>query len=66
MSFIIGRNVAAVKILKIEHDLLSRISIRFRIQVWLGCSIPRGCFYDKLCGKAGAWCTLESVDSIIN
>ena len=46
---------------------MSRISIRFCIHVWLECSIPTGCFYDKLCGITGAGsCTLESVDSIIN
>ena len=67
MTFIIDRDMAAVKILKNRRVFLSRISIRFRIHVWLGCSIPRGCFYDKLCGNAGTVsCTLAPVDSIIN
>ena len=50
MTFIIGRDIAAVKILKNRRDLLSRISIRFRMHIWFGCSIPRGCFYDKCVG----------------
>ena len=55
------------KFWKIEPDLLSRIFILFRIHVWLRCSIPRGCFCNKLCESAGAGsCTLESVVSIIN